>query len=256
MATGGGGGGGGGAIDAGHPCDAMSCSFALASGNPFSSVDHATTDVCVFDVDSDTDPDVVWVNQLGPIGSAGEPGGLDLSFNVDAGLFQTVELVRSLTDGWTFGIAGDVTGDGVPDVVTTRPARTRSELGLFRSADGGLVQDLSAFPLIPGNDAGFVFGRAALGDFDGDGDQDVYLPVAFRSDFASSMPSRLFFNDGLGHFTEVVGWLPTFDGRSGLHLLLHRRRLHRRWARGPLRGQRQHRAAAPAERRRRLPRRV
>lgn len=88
---------------------------------------------------------------------------------------------------------GDYDNDGDLDlVVTFRNAPTR----LYQN-DGGTFQDVGSSVGLP-TDGGNMRG-AAWGDYDSDGDLDLYLGYASRND----PPNRLYRNDN-GHFTETA----------------------------------------------------
>ena len=135
---------------------------------------------------------------------------------------------------------GDYDGDGSPDMfITNRPLwYTGSDATnhLFHNQGDGSFTDATVSPM---DDGGYGQG-VAWGDFDGDGDLDVYqsnMPVG------SDAPNRLFRNDGGGAFTDIgpetgtddvgsgrtVSWVD-FDGDGDLDLYLcnnGRNRLYR-----------------------------
>jgi len=91
---------------------------------------------------------------------------------------------------------------------TKVPASVRGDL-VFRdrTREGGLAAKHAAGPLT-GSDV--VTGGVAAGDYDGDGDQDLFVTRV-------GLPSRLMRNDGTGHFTDVArqAGLQGTDYRSG-----------------------------------------
>ncbi len=103
--------------------------------------------------------------------------------------------------------AGDVDGDGFPDLFVTDafgPAR------LFRNRADGTFEEITATSGIS------VVGNArsaAFADVDGDGDLDLFVCVAgdyYREmpdppyDANDGLPNRLYLNDGHGHFTDAT----------------------------------------------------
>jgi enediyne biosynthesis protein E4 len=103
--------------------------------------------------------------------------------------------------------AGDVDGDGFPDILVTNafgPAR------LFRNRGDGTFEETTASSgiVVPANAR-----SAAFADVDGDGDLDLF--VAVTGDYYSQMPDPafdakdgranfLYLNDGHGHFTDAT----------------------------------------------------
>ncbi|MFY9551933.1 MAG: CRTAC1 family protein, partial [Thermoanaerobaculia bacterium] len=103
--------------------------------------------------------------------------------------------------------AGDVDGDGYPDILVTDafgPAR------LFRNRGDGTFEEttVSSGISVPGNAR-----SAAFADVDGDGDLDLFIAVT--GDYYSRMPDPpfdandggenfLYLNDGHGHFTDAT----------------------------------------------------
>jgi hypothetical protein len=122
---------------------------------------------------------------------------------------ERVGLARSPTEGIaaTGVAAGDVNGDGFPDLLVTDsfgPAR------LFLNVGGTRFEEVPASVSgisVPGNAR-----SAAFADVDGDGDLDLFVCVT--GDYYRKMPdppydaedggqNHLFLNDGHGHFRDV-----------------------------------------------------
>lgn len=118
-------------------------------------------------------------------------------------------LAKSASDGIaaTGVAAGDVDGDGFPDLFVTNafgPAR------LFRNkGDGTFEETTAASGIAVGGNAR----SAAFADVDGDGDLDLF--VAVTGDYYHHMPDPpfdandgsqnfLYLNDGSGHFTDAT----------------------------------------------------
>jgi len=162
--------------DAGQPPDAA----VPPDGSTPQLTDRSTTGVQMVDLDGDTDLDIVWVSQP-PKTGMGEPGGLDLTINLGNGQFAAGDVsVLSALGEWTFVLPVDVDGDGDPDLVLTRPATTRAAVAVLRNdGTGKFSHDPADVPTINGTVNGYTFGRAAAGDFDGDGDADLIIPIAF-----------------------------------------------------------------------------
>ena len=93
----------------------------------------STTDVQMFDLDSDGDRDLVWVNQnWGELDEATGvwelPGRVEISLNRGDATFDAAEVPSDL-GAWTFVEASDIDGDTDPDLIFTRPARMASQNG-------------------------------------------------------------------------------------------------------------------------------
>lgn len=142
------------------------------------------------DYDNDGDADVFVANQQ----------GVDnvLFRNEGGGSFVRVTQGPVVSDGGRSFSATwvDVDGDGWLDlhVLNGRDGATGEEDFAYRNRGDGTFERM---------DAAFVAdtlpsGGAAWGDYDGDGDADVFLPVA-----AVSVDNRLYRNDGGWAFTEV-----------------------------------------------------
>ncbi|MCB9653366.1 MAG: VCBS repeat-containing protein [Deltaproteobacteria bacterium] len=175
---------------------------------------RSTTDVQIADFDRDGRLDIAWASQLG--GGVSPPGGIDVSFNMGGGQFETQIIGDETTIGsWSFLLPVDVDNDGYPDLVTSRPALSAgvAEVAVFiNDTLGGFILDADAVPLLAGGDDGIVFGRVVALDIEGDGDQDLVVPMSFSGDFTQGRPNVLLINDGTGVFSrDTQGRLQSFD---------------------------------------------
>ena len=145
------------------------------------------------DLDGDGDLDLVTVGAATAVD--GMPGVVLLS-NSGKGVFTDVTAKHFI--GGTFnasGVAvGDVDGDGDLDLFF---AADQEPCRLYLN-DGKGVFERAAPDAIP-YDAMPGAGIPALGDLDGDGTLDVYLPTATQD--------RIYLNDGTGHFTDATDLL-------------------------------------------------
>jgi len=106
--------------------------------------------------------------------------------------------LAAMNDWGQVGVAvGDLNGDGLLDVVA---AGHIGKNRIFRN-DGGSFTDVTAFARINTED----FDNAvALGDYDADGDLDLWLGSVGRLEGHLPGNSRLYENDGSGRFDDVT----------------------------------------------------
>jgi lectin-like protein/VCBS repeat protein/IPT/TIG domain-containing protein len=145
------------------------------------------------DLDGDGDLDIVTVGSAPK--SDGAPG-VTILLNLGLGVFSDVTEVRLAGGSFNAsGVAvGDVDGDGDQDLFF---AADKEPCRLYLGDGHGAFQRAApdAIPYDPAPGAGIP----ALGDLDGDGSLDVYLPSAGRD--------RALFNDGTGHFLDLTDLL-------------------------------------------------
>lgn len=156
----------------------------------FADVNHDTEHVRVADMDNDGFVDVVFV--------AEDDQNHEYYLGNGDGTFRNVSdrLLRK-SEGNGLDI-GDVNGDGLPDIVI---GNTGDKPGLFlwlnNAEKPGFLIDATA-ELLPD----YTSQSQSVKLFDADGDGDLDLVVANEAP-----PSRLYFNDGKGRFTEREGSL-------------------------------------------------
>lgn len=192
---------------------------AHAGGALFDEVDDALTNGCgagecwtnhlrVSDLDGDGDLDVVLVNYDGFF-SVGSPQELVIYEN-DRGVFTDVS--NTAIDGFEGRIRqvaiGDVDGDGDLDIFSPDGQGAGSaffiNMGDMVFADEYAERMPEAQPNV---------GATRMGDFDNDGDLDIFSADGYTS--APAVFGHIYLNDGLGNFDEVDGAIPdVFTGQD------------------------------------------
>ncbi len=131
------------------------------------------------DVNGDSVPDVL-VGAPGDVGSTGDQQGRAFVFSgADASLLRTLDLPNppggQLTRfGSALSAAGDVNGDGVPDVLVGAPGlAVQGQAFVFSGTDASVLLTLD----VPTPDSSARFGAAVagIGDVDGDGAPDFLV---------------------------------------------------------------------------------
>jgi hypothetical protein len=179
-----------------------------------------TTDVLLSDLDQDGDLDIVWANQPGPDGS-GIEGDVEIDRNLGGGVFERAP--QPGLDGigsWTFVRAGDLDQDGDPDLVLTRPAASRTQLLLLLNDGAGrLAPAPEPAPVVMAETDGLVYGRAAIGDVDGDGTLDLLVPTFHDVAGAADTANALFLDQGGAVFVrDDTGRMPTLEAGTDFTL--------------------------------------
>lgn len=97
-------------------------------------------------------------------------------------------------------VVEDFDGDGQFDIFTTSWTIDGEVLLYLRDADGGLVDATERAGI-----AGLTGGLNAIhGDFDNDGDADIYLMRGAWGQAGGLLPNSLLRNDGKGHFEDAT----------------------------------------------------
>lgn len=156
-----------------------------------------TGSIDVFDFDGDSDLDIYEVRSLSKFG--GFPCPNLLHRNDGFGHFTTSPLFQSnggAAWSWTHvAIAADFTGDGRIDIIAANSWGMGNTF--YKKNETGEFVDATAESGLAG-DAHLTLGVVS-GDIDNDGALDVLVLTSV--DFG---PSRLYRNDGLGHFHDVT----------------------------------------------------
>ncbi|MBV1860971.1 MAG: VCBS repeat-containing protein [Nannocystaceae bacterium] len=192
---------------------------AHAGGALFEEVDDALTNGCgagecwtnhlrVSDLDGDGDLDIVLVN-YGGFFSTGDAQELVIYEN-DGGVFTDVS--NTAIDGFEGRIRqvaiGDVDADGDLDIFAPDGQGAGSaffiNMGDMVFADEYVERMPEAQPNV---------GATRMGDFDNDGDLDIFSADGYTS--SPAVFGHIYLNDGLGNFDEVDGAIPdVFTGQD------------------------------------------
>lgn len=183
----------------------------------------------VTDVDGDGDLDIVAVN-CGGFFSNPQPQPLTVYTNDGAGNFTNGSaLFNNYTAALRQVAFGDIDNDGDIDVYAPAAGQEQPD-ALFVNENGTFVNQASArLPAGLSSDAG----ATRFGDFDNDGDLDLFVANGYINDNAE--PGALYKNDGTGVFTLAAGAVPTsadgvnpddvdladFDGDFDLDILIN-----------------------------------
>ncbi|NUO48094.1 MAG: VCBS repeat-containing protein [Polyangiaceae bacterium] len=183
----------------------------------------------VTDVDGDGDLDIVAVN-CGGFFSNPSPQPLTVYTNDGAGNFTNGSAVFGNYTAALRQVAfGDIDNDGDIDVYAPAAGQEQPD-ALFVNENGTFVNQASArLPAGLSSDAG----ATRFGDFDNDGDLDIFVANGYINDNAE--PGAIYKNDGAGVFTLAVGAVPVsadgvnpddvdladFDGDFDLDILIN-----------------------------------
>lgn len=159
-------------------------------------------DVATGDLNGDGITDLV-MGSVGHGQTYGGVNGVGVLLGNGSGGFSSLGMTN--TDLVVLGLAvADFTGDGRADVAVCAQ-NTSSIVLLAGNGSGGFASRTTAVGGLWGNDS------VSAGDFDGDGDPDLAVPV--QGDTSTGQPGVVFaFNDGSGNFptrvSAVTGNLP------------------------------------------------
>jgi hypothetical protein len=157
------------------------CNVGAARGLPTTAL-AALHNVVHADVDGDGDDDVLGVTSSADVLLLRNNGsGFFVNATASSGLLVAASRAVSVT-------VGDVDGDGDVDVFVVA---TSASILMRNNGSGGFT-DVTATSLLP--DAAGAFLPSAMVDVDGDGDLDLFVPLATGN--------RLYMNNGSGTFVE------------------------------------------------------
>ena len=165
--------------------------------------------VCDFDLDGDLD--FVVADGQGYI-SQGSALQVRLYVNDGTGSFTDESSTRAPgVTGWFRGVEfGDCDGDGDPDMILAQDYSERPRLLIN---DGTGVFDDQTVERLP--NIRLSSARAQFADVDGDNDLDIALcDSGTTSRFGSNGRTRIFINDGTGHYVDQTGI--RFSGGSSM----------------------------------------
>ena len=156
--------------------------------------------VCDFDLDGDLDFAVADGQGYTSQGSALQ---VRLYVNDGSGNFTDESSIRAAgVTGWFRGVEfGDCDGDGDPDMILAQDYYERPRLLIN---DGTGVFEDQTIERLP--DIRLSSARAQFADVDGDNDLDIaFCDSGSTSRFGSNGRSRLYINDGTGHYLDQSG---------------------------------------------------
>ncbi len=184
----------------------------LPSPQPCAS-DDPSTEGCysnqaqLVDIDGDGDLDLIYANGGGYyVPGDAQPLAVYRNDSTSGNIVYT-DVTDGEFGGWTGRVrqvaVGDIDGDGQPEIIV--PDGYGMQPDAVFAWNGATWEDQGATRLGTSSRAGAV----RLADVDDDGDLDLFI-----SDWGDAPPGspgvgHLYANDGGGHFTEVVGALPS-----------------------------------------------
>jgi predicted nucleotidyltransferase len=160
--------------------------FTELTGTPFPGVLRGS--IAFADVDEDSDQDVLITGEL--ISELYTNDGMG---NFTKSMNTTFEGVRESSIAFA-----DVDGDSDQDVLITGENDSGISISRLYTNDGmGDFTEMTDAPF-----EGVREGSIAFADIDGDSDQDIF--IAGYSDLAAAKVSKLYINDGVGNFIELM----------------------------------------------------
>jgi len=136
-----------------------------------------------------------------------------LFLNDQDGTFTNATSASGITGGSISAAAGDTDGDGDIDLFVTRKDSLHV---LYVNQGGGVFQAVVDADFANAGAVGAPALGAAFGDYDGDGDLDLFVSAYQAGTSGIEIPSRLFRNDGGNSFTDVTAAIGLFTGATSL----------------------------------------
>jgi microcompartment protein CcmK/EutM len=118
--------------------------------------------------------------------------------------------------GLSLGIAGDMTGDDIPEILArARSSSLRDRIAVYSGANGDLIRTVRN----PSSSAAFGSHSGGAGDMDGDGIDDFFVSDMFDSNFRGvvsfySGADGTLLNELVGGFNSLLGSLVLASGQS------------------------------------------
>ena len=181
-----------------HALVAQQFSEQSASRFPSPQLNEYSNQISVGDIDNDGDLDLIFA-EGGNFFSEGPELLQRVFVNDGTGVFTDQSVARLNFTGLARGVEmGDIDNDGDLDLIFAQDFRRQP--GLFVNDGNGFFTDVSLvqLPLMDVSSS-----RAQFGDFDNDGDLDLYVNNGGASRFGCGQ-NQIFANDGNGFFTDVT----------------------------------------------------
>jgi len=169
--------------------------FTEVTGTPFVAVEDGS--IAFSDVDGDNDPDVLITGSNNSISDR----IAKLYINDGQGNFS--EVTGTPFEGvWESSVAfSDVDGDNDQDVLIVGQNSSDDRISKLYVNDGlGNFSELQGTPFV-----GVSLSSIAFSDVNGDNNSDVLITGATGMDNSVTPTARLYLNDGMGNFSELMG---------------------------------------------------
>ena len=165
---------------------------------PAPALTEYTNQITVGDIDNDGDLDLIFANG-GNFFSQGAPQMQRVFVNNGTGFFTDESMTRLNFTGLCRGVEmGDIDKDGDLDLIFAQDFQRQPRL--FENDGNGFFTDITNTNLPLGN---LSSSRAQFGDFDNDGDLDIYINNGTTSRFGCGQ-NQVWLNDGTGFFADAT----------------------------------------------------